>query len=55
MRVGTKVGAPFLVNSTCAEDAREELIGDTDGRVGFAVFQKNIVTRIVFLDERIFK
>ena len=49
------IRTPFLVDGTGLEDAWEELVGDTDGRVGLAVFQKDVVSRIVFLDERIFE
>ena len=51
MRVGAIVCAPFLVDGTSAEDTREILVGDTDRRVGLAVFQQDIVSGIVLLDE----
>ena len=51
VRVGAVVGAPFLVDGSRAEDAREEFVGDTDGRVGLTVFQQNVIPRIVLLDE----
>jgi hypothetical protein len=51
VRVGAVVGAPFLVDGTGAEDTWEEFVGDADGRVGLAVFQQDVVSRVVFLDE----
>ena len=51
VRVGTVVGAPFLVDGSCAEDAWEEFVGDADGRIGLTVFQQNVIPRIVLLNE----
>jgi hypothetical protein len=53
VRVRAVIGAPFLVNSACLEDAWEILVGDTDGRVGLAVLQQYVIARIIFLDERV--
>ena len=53
VRVGAVVGAPFLVDGTGAEDTWEEFVGDADGRVGLAVFQQDIITWVVLLDERV--
>ena len=55
MGVRTIIGAPFLVDRTGLEDAREGLVGDADGRVGLTVFQQDIIARIVLLDERVLK
>ena len=51
MGVRAIVGAPFLVDGTSTEDAWEEFVGDSDGRVGLAVFQQHVVARVVLLDE----
>ena len=53
VRVGAIIGAPFLVDGSRAEDAWEEFVGDTDGRIGLTVFQQNVIPRIVLLDEGI--
>ena len=55
MGVWAIISTPFLVDRTGFEDAREGLVGDTDGRVGLTVFQQDIITRIVLLDERVFE
>ena len=53
MRVRTVVSAPFFVDSACLENAGEVLVGDTDAGVGLAVLQQHIVSRVIFLDERV--
>jgi hypothetical protein len=55
VRIGTVIRTPFLVDGSCLEDARKEFVGDADAGVGFAVLQKDIVTRVIFLDERVLK
>ena len=51
--VGTIIGTPFAVDVTGLEDTREWFVGDTDAGIGLAVFQQNIVARLVFLDETV--
>ena len=55
MRVRAKERAEFLVDVSGLENTRKILVGDANGRVSFAVFQQNIISRIVLLDKTIFQ
>ena len=49
------VDAEFLVDVSCAEDARKVFLCDADARIRLPVFQKDVVFRLVFLDETVFQ
>ena len=53
--IGTEILPPFLVDGSRLEHPREILFRHADGRVGLAVFQQNVVARIVFLDKSVFQ
>ena len=55
VRVGPVVGAPLLVDGARLEHPRKHLVGDANARVCLAVFQQNIVARVVFLDKAVFQ
>ena len=44
-----------LVDVSCFENSRERLVGYANRRVSLAVFQQNVVFRVVFLDQAVFQ
>ena len=55
MTVGAKIGARFQVNMSGLEDTRKRFFGNTYGRVGLIVFQKNVVLGFVLFDQIVFQ
>lgn len=49
--VRTVVVSPLAVDRPCFEDTRVGLARDADTRVRLAVFEQNVVVRLVFLDQ----
>ena len=54
MAEGSVVCACFLVYVACLDDSWQILIGDAYRRVGLAVFEQDVVERLMFLDEIVF-
>ena len=55
MRVGTEVGGTVTHNLPCLEYAREVFVAHANGRITLVVFQQDVITGLVFLDEVVFK
>lgn len=53
MTIWAKIGGTFALAVSCFEYTWEILVGDGNGWVGFVIFQKYIVARLILLDEGI--
>ena len=51
----TVIGGAIVNYFSCLEYSWEMFVSDAYGRVGLVVFQEDIITRLVFLDEVVFQ
>ena len=55
MRIRTVICSPFLIDGSGGKDSRKIFFRHADARIGLSVLQKNIISWIVLLYQRIFQ
>ena len=49
------LGTPLALDPAREKDPGKIFVGDTNPRIGFVIFEQNIVARLIFLYQRIFE